>query len=66
MEKCLLLFQCDPGVGMDALYDFIYNKPQLLMVIGSACSSVTQTVGQLISNWNLLQVSDLSNNTCGV
>ena len=51
------LFQCDPGVGMDALYDLIYRKPQLHMVIGSACSDVTKTLAEIVPYWNLLLVS---------
>ncbi|WAQ99650.1 GABR2-like protein, partial [Mya arenaria] len=48
---------CDPGVGMDALYDLIYRHPQLIMVIGGACSEVTKTLAEIVPYWNLLMVS---------
>ncbi|KAL4230676.1 hypothetical protein ACF0H5_011052 [Mactra antiquata] len=49
--------KCDPGVGMDALYDFIYRQPQITMVIGSACSEVTKTLAEIVPYWNLILVS---------
>jgi excinuclease UvrABC helicase subunit UvrB len=48
--------QCEQGAAIDALYDLFYRKPQLLMIIGSACSGVTQVIAQLVSNWNILLV----------
>ena len=50
-------FQCDPGNGADAFYDFVYRKPTLTMVIGSSCSEVTETIGEIAPYWNLVLVS---------
>ncbi|GFS09766.1 gamma-aminobutyric acid type B receptor [Elysia marginata] len=52
--------KCDPGVGMDAFYDFIYrksNESSLLMVMGSACTEVTKTIAEIVPFWNLLLIS---------
>ncbi|XP_033742389.1 gamma-aminobutyric acid type B receptor subunit 2-like [Pecten maximus] len=49
--------QCDPGVGTDAFYDLIYRRPRILMVIGSACSEVTETLAEIVPYWNLILVS---------
>ena len=50
------MFQCDPGVAVDALYDLIYRREQLLMVMGSACSEVTKTLAEIVPYWNLILV----------
>ncbi|XP_052282516.1 gamma-aminobutyric acid type B receptor subunit 2-like isoform X2 [Dreissena polymorpha] len=42
---------------MDALYDLIYRHPQMLMIVGSACSEVTKTLAEIVPYWNLLLVS---------
>lgn len=52
----LLYFQCDPGVGTDALYDLIYRH-RVAMVISSACSEVTETLAEIVPYWNLILVS---------
>ncbi|VDI77951.1 gamma-aminobutyric acid type B receptor [Mytilus galloprovincialis] len=49
--------KCDPGVATDALLDLIYRKPQILMVMGGACSEVTETLAELSPYWNLILVS---------
>ena len=51
-----IMFQCDPGVAVDALYDLIYRREQLLMVMGSACSEVTKTLAEIVPYWNLILV----------
>ena len=52
---CVCL-QCDPGLGADAFYDFIYQKRQLIMLIGTRCSEVTKTLAEIVPYWNLLLV----------
>lgn len=42
---------------MDAFYDLVYRKPQMLMVMGSACSEVTKTLAEIVPYWNLILVS---------
>ncbi|XP_035828126.1 uncharacterized protein LOC101854281 [Aplysia californica] len=51
---------CDPGVGTDAFFDFIYRKSKdssLVMVMGSACTEVTKTIAEIVPYWNLLLIS---------
>jgi hypothetical protein len=55
----LVFLQCDPGVGADAFYDFIYCKPQVIMMVGTRCSEVTKTLAEIAPYWNLLLVSAL-------
>ena len=52
-----ILFQCDPGVATDVLLDLIYRKSQVVMVMGGACSEVTETLAELAPYWNLIMVS---------
>ena len=50
--------QCDPGYAAEAFYDLIYRKPQLIMLVATSCSEVAKTLGEIVSYWNLLMVSD--------
>ncbi|ELU13608.1 hypothetical protein CAPTEDRAFT_204049 [Capitella teleta] len=52
-----VVLQCDPGVGANAFYDFIYSKPQVIMMVGTRCSEVTKTLAEIAPYWNLLLVS---------
>ncbi|XP_070567009.1 gamma-aminobutyric acid type B receptor subunit 1-like [Ptychodera flava] len=45
------------GDALGILYDFIYEKPQLLMLIASSSSLVAQPVCEVASHYNLLQMS---------
>jgi len=53
------LFQCDPGVGVDAFFHALYTRPstKLLMLLGSACSEVTESLAKVTPYWNIVQVS---------
>ncbi|KAL9973235.1 hypothetical protein ACROYT_G019659 [Oculina patagonica] len=59
--------QCDPGHATNALFESLYNRPPMIMLLGAACSSVTRATAQIGKLWNFLQVSyastasDLSN-----
>ncbi|CAG2186359.1 GABBR [Mytilus edulis] len=58
-DKPVVVFKmCDPGVATDALLDLIYRKPQILMVMGGACSEVTETLAELSPYWNLILAID--------
>ena len=58
---CFLFFkQCDPGHGTNALFESLYTRPQMIMLLGAACSSVTRATAQIGKLWNLLQVSNVS------
>ncbi|XP_072171308.1 gamma-aminobutyric acid type B receptor subunit 2-like [Diadema setosum] len=49
--------QCDTGVGVDALYDQLYKKPTMSMLLGCSCSEVSKRVGQILPYWNVVMVS---------
>lgn len=55
MNCCL--FQCKPGLGMNVLYELLYNEPVKLMLLGPGCSVVSTFVGQAARMWNLVVVS---------
>ncbi|KAI0216715.1 Gamma-aminobutyric acid type B receptor subunit 1 [Lamellibrachia satsuma] len=46
-----------PGLGMNVLYDLLYNEPTKLMLLGPGCSVVSTFVGQAARMWNLVVLS---------
>ena len=48
--------QCDAGVGMHILYEHIHQKPQKIMLLGAAFSTVSQPIADTAKYWNLIQV----------
>ena len=46
-----------PGLGMNVLYELLYNEPTKLMLLGPGCSVVSTFVGQAARMWNLIVVS---------
>ena len=53
------IFQGESGVAADAFYDLVYRKKQILMVVGSADSEVTKSLGEVVPYWNLVLVSKI-------
>jgi len=53
--------QCDPGVGVDRFFHAIYTQPstRMVMLLGSACSEVTESLAKVVPYWNIVQVSHL-------
>ncbi|XP_050084421.1 gamma-aminobutyric acid type B receptor subunit 2 [Anopheles aquasalis] len=51
--------QCDPGVGIDRFFHALYThqSKRIIMVLGSACSEVTESLAKIVPYWNILQVS---------
>ncbi|KAK5644175.1 hypothetical protein RI129_008020 [Pyrocoelia pectoralis] len=49
--------KCDPGVGVDSFFNAIYSTKIVLMVLGSGCSNVTESLANIMSYWNILQIS---------
>ncbi|XP_037958848.1 gamma-aminobutyric acid type B receptor subunit 2 [Teleopsis dalmanni] len=51
--------QCDPGVGVDRFFHAIYTQPstRMVMLLGSACSDVTESLAKVVPYWNIVQVS---------
>lgn len=51
--------QCDPGVGVDRFFHALYTRrhTRLVMLLGSACSDVTESLAKVVPYWNMVQVS---------
>ncbi|XP_068085262.1 gamma-aminobutyric acid type B receptor subunit 2 [Anabrus simplex] len=51
--------QCDPGVGVDAFFHALYtqNSTRMVMLLGTACSDVTESLAKVVPYWNMVQVS---------
>ncbi|XP_041780122.1 gamma-aminobutyric acid type B receptor subunit 2 [Anopheles merus] len=51
--------KCDPGVGVDRFFHALYThqSKRIIMVLGSACSEVTESLAKIVPYWNILQVS---------
>jgi len=58
-RRCLSDNQCDPGVGVDRFFHAIYTQPstRMVMLLGSACSEVTESLAKVVPYWNIVQVS---------
>lgn len=57
--------QCDPGVGVDRFFHAIYTQPstRMMMLLGSACSEVTESLAKVVPYWNIVQVSQKHTHT---
>ncbi|KDR18733.1 Gamma-aminobutyric acid type B receptor subunit 2 [Zootermopsis nevadensis] len=55
----LFVLQCDPGVGVDAFFHALYTQKstRMVMLLGTACSDVTESLAKVMPYWNILQVS---------
>nr|XP_022908051.1 gamma-aminobutyric acid type B receptor subunit 2 [Onthophagus taurus]XP_022908052.1 gamma-aminobutyric acid type B receptor subunit 2 [Onthophagus taurus] len=49
--------KCDPGVGIDAFFHAIYSNKKIVMLLGSGCSNVSESLAHIVVYWNILQVS---------
>ncbi|XP_055597604.1 gamma-aminobutyric acid type B receptor subunit 2 [Uranotaenia lowii] len=51
--------KCDPGVGIDRFFHALYanQDKRIIMVLGSACSEVTESLAKVVPYWNIVQVS---------
>lgn len=63
LGKCNVLFpllckQCDPGVGVDRFFHALYTQREsrMVMLLGSACSEVTESIAKIVPYWNIVQV----------
>ena len=51
------LFQCDPGVGVDTFFHALYTQStRMIMLLGTACSEVTESLAKVMPYWNIVQV----------
>lgn len=55
------IVKCDPGVGVDRFFHAIYTQhlTRILMLLGSACSEVTESLAKVVPYWNIVQVSGI-------
>ncbi|XP_053692625.1 gamma-aminobutyric acid type B receptor subunit 2 [Sabethes cyaneus] len=51
--------KCDPGIGIDRFFHALYTHldKRIIMVLGSACSEVTESLAKVVPYWNIVQVS---------
>ncbi|XP_077500288.1 gamma-aminobutyric acid type B receptor subunit 2 isoform X3 [Amblyomma americanum] len=49
--------QCDPAVGMKALFDMIDKRPKKLMLFGAACNAVTDPIAKASQFFQLVQLT---------
>ncbi|XP_031636154.1 protein kinase 4-like, partial [Contarinia nasturtii] len=49
--------KCDPGVGVDRFFHAVYTKrlSRVQMLLGSACSEVTESLAKVVPHWNVVQ-----------
>ncbi|XP_052748761.1 gamma-aminobutyric acid type B receptor subunit 2 [Galleria mellonella] len=51
--------KCDPGVGVDRFFHALYTErdSRMVMLLGTACSEVTESIAKIVPYWNIVQVS---------
>ncbi|KAG6460215.1 hypothetical protein O3G_MSEX011829 [Manduca sexta] len=51
--------KCDPGVGVDRFFHALYTEQEsrMVMLLGTACSDVTESIAKIVPYWNIVQVS---------
>ncbi|XP_022123923.2 gamma-aminobutyric acid type B receptor subunit 2 [Pieris rapae] len=51
--------KCDPGVGVDRFFHALYTEREskMAMLLGTACSEVTESIAKIVPYWNIVQVS---------
>lgn len=51
--------QCDPGVGIDRFFHAIHtrNNTKMVMLLGTACPEVTESLAKVVPYWSMIQVS---------
>lgn len=61
MDFVWFFFQCDPGVGVDRFFHALYTKPwtRMPILLGSACSEVTESLAKVVPYWNMVQVINI-------
>ncbi|XP_017760130.1 PREDICTED: uncharacterized protein LOC108550782 [Eufriesea mexicana] len=52
--------KCDPGVAIDRFFHALYSSKKndlIPLLLGTACSEVTETLAKIVPYWNVIQVS---------
>ncbi|XP_046559273.1 gamma-aminobutyric acid type B receptor subunit 1-like, partial [Haliotis rubra] len=52
--------KCNPGLGVDIMYQHLYSPPTKILILGDGCSGVSEATGQSSHLWNLVQMSYVS------
>ncbi|XP_041350845.1 gamma-aminobutyric acid type B receptor subunit 1-like [Gigantopelta aegis] len=52
--------KCNPGVGVNAMYSQLYAPPTKIIVLGGACSDVSEVTASASHLWNMVQMSAVS------
>ncbi|XP_045480346.1 gamma-aminobutyric acid type B receptor subunit 2 isoform X1 [Harmonia axyridis] len=48
---------CDPGIGVDRFFYALYSNNNILFLLGSSCSNVTERLANIVPYWNIPQIS---------
>ena len=65
MNGYSFLFQCDPAYSANMFMDLMMDTRQTALVLGAACSDVTEILAELSAYRNLVQVK-LRTTTCAL
>ncbi|KAJ9598422.1 hypothetical protein L9F63_010897, partial [Diploptera punctata] len=51
--------KCDPGIGIDTFFHALYmmKNTRVVMLLGTACSDVTESLAKVVPYWNVREVS---------
>ncbi|XP_044748557.1 gamma-aminobutyric acid type B receptor subunit 2 isoform X2 [Coccinella septempunctata] len=49
--------RCDPGIGVDRFFYALYSNKNILVLLGSGCSNVTERLANIVPYWNIPQIS---------
>ncbi|KAL4710598.1 hypothetical protein ACJJTC_003234 [Scirpophaga incertulas] len=54
--------KCDPGVGVDRFFHALYTEREsrMVMLLGTACSEVTESIAKIVPYWNIVQCEEES------
>lgn len=58
-SNVMFISQCDPGVGVDRFFHALYTErdARMVMLLGTACSEVTESIAKIVPYWNIVQVT---------
>ena len=51
-----ILFKCDAGAAVNALYEMLYSSPTKQMIFGPGCSTEAEVLAQAAPAWNITTV----------
>ncbi|XP_033225853.1 gamma-aminobutyric acid type B receptor subunit 2 [Belonocnema kinseyi] len=60
LKSIRLIPNCDPGVAVDRFFHAIYSSNRnnvMPLLLGTACSEVSETLAKIVPYWNIVQIS---------